>query len=110
MADDARLLLTTVTDGTAAAALGRDMVERRLAACASVIEGVRSIYRWRDKVADEREVMLMFKTTAERVTELREALLAAHPYEVPEVLVLEAALIPPAYRAWLQESTEAPPR
>lgn len=100
------LVLTTVADPAQAATLGRALVEAHHAACVSVIEEMRSTYRWEDKVVEERECLLLIKAPSESVAALREALLAQHPYEVPEVLVLDAAGVPEPYAAWLKASTE----
>ena len=94
------VVLTTVGAGFDAAALARTLVERRFAACVNIVAEVRSIYRWNDGVDDEREQLLVIKTTEERVAALRDALFAVHPYDVPEFVVLDAEAHGP-YGAWL---------
>jgi periplasmic divalent cation tolerance protein len=102
--DGASLLLTTVGSADDAARIGRVLVEARLAACVSVLP-VRSTYRWRGDVVEEGEHMLLIKAPPGAVDALRERLLAEHPYEVPELLVLDASGVPEPYRRWLDEST-----
>ena len=97
------VVLTTVGAGFDAAALARTLVEQRLAACVNIVAEVRSIYRWNDGVDDEREQLLVIKTTEERVAALRDALFAVHPYDVPEFVVLDAEAHGP-YGAWLTAS------
>ena len=97
------VVLTTVAASFDAAALARTLVEQRLAACVNIVAEVRSIYRWNDGVDDEREQLLLIKTTEERVEALREALFAQHPYDVPEFVVLPAEAHG-AYGAWLAQS------
>lgn len=99
------VVLTTVGAGFDAAALARTLVEQRLAACVNIVAEVRSIYRWNDGVDDEREQLLVIKTTEERVDALRDALFAVHPYEVPEFVVLDAEAHGP-YCAWLVDSIQ----
>ena len=99
----ARVVLTMVGADFDAAALARNLVDQRVAACVSIVAEVRSIYRWKNAVEDDREQMLIIKTTAERIDALREALLAAHPYEVPEFVVLDADAEGP-YADWLLHS------
>lgn len=99
-----RLVLTTAPDGATARRLARGLVEARIAACANLVEGVTSIYRWREAVEEQAEVLLLVKTTEARLGELAEHLARHHPYEVPELVVLEPAALAPAYLAWLLES------
>jgi periplasmic divalent cation tolerance protein len=98
------VVLTTVGADFDAAALARTLVEQRLAACVNIVAEVRSIYRWKNAIEDEREQLLVIKTTDGRVDALREALFAQHPYEVPEFVVL-AGDAGGAYAEWLTDST-----
>ena len=98
------IVLTTVGASYDATPLARDLVERRLAACVNVVDGIRSIYRWQGKVEDEGEKLLIVKTVEERVAELRDELLSRHPYDVPEFIVLPIGTVEGPYREWLIES------
>jgi periplasmic divalent cation tolerance protein len=106
-ADRVLVVLTTVGSEDAAVALANALVERRLVACVNVLPGVRSIYRWQGAVQDDRELLLLAKTTAGRLAELTAALAQLHPYEVPEIVALEAASVAPAYAAWLRDCVGA---
>lgn len=99
--------MTTVGASFDAAALALDLVERRLIACMNIVDSVRSIYRWKGKVEDEGERLLIMKTTEERVAELRDVLLSRHPYDVPEFIVLPIETVDGPYREWLIESVSA---
>ena len=57
-------------------------------ACGSVLPGVRSLYRWQGKVADEQEVVVLLKTRSARLETLKLAFEELHPYKVPELLAL----------------------
>jgi periplasmic divalent cation tolerance protein len=98
------VVLTTVGAGFDAAGLAKSLVEQRLAACVNIVAVVRSIYAWNGGVEDDREQLLVIKTTEEHVDALREALFARHPYEVPEFVVLPATAHG-AYAEWLIAST-----
>lgn len=103
--DGGRLMvvLTTVGNEDDAVRLAQALVERRLVACVNVLPGVRSIYRWQGAVHDDRELLLLAKTTAARLAEVTAALAELHPYDVPEVVALEAAMVAPSYAAWLRD-------
>ncbi len=90
-----------------ARALARALVERRLAACANLLPGVRSVYRWKGRVEEARETLLVLKTTAARVPALHAAVRELHPYEIPEGIALPVAAAIAAYAGWVREETAA---
>jgi periplasmic divalent cation tolerance protein len=95
------VVLSTVAKAEDAERIGRALVEGGLAACVNVLPGVTSIYRWKGKLESEEERLLIIKTRADRFEALREALVALHPYEVPEVLALAVAAGHAPYLEWL---------
>ncbi len=100
--DDLAVALTTVDGEAAAADLARTLVEERLVACVNLLAGVRSIYRWQGSVADASEWLLLMKTTLGRLPALRERLLALHPYDTPEWVVLDPIEASQAYGNWVK--------
>ena len=101
------VVLVTCPDAEKAAAIGRTVVEERLAACVNMVPGLRSIYVWEGKVCDDAEVLCLIKTRRALFERLRARLLTLHPYEVPEVIALPLAAADGRYLAWLQGSTAA---
>jgi periplasmic divalent cation tolerance protein len=101
---DARIVLSTVALHDTAMSIARTLVQERLAACVNVATAVESIYWWQGKLEQSLEYVLMMKTTAAKVDALRERLLALHPYEVPEFVVLPVESGSEAYLAWIRES------
>jgi periplasmic divalent cation tolerance protein len=81
--------------------LARKLVEARLAACVNVITQIRSFYRWKGKIEDSAEFLLVIKTSRDLFDKLRAALEAAHSYELPEVLALPVVEGSPQYLAWM---------
>ena len=98
------IVVTTVGADFDPRPLARELVEARLAACVNIVPGVESVYRWEGKVAEDGEKLLLIKTTDERVDELQKALLAKHPYDVPEFVVITPDDVRGAYREWLLDS------
>lgn len=100
------LVVTTVGSSDDARRLARAMVERRLAACAQ-IGSIDSVYRWQGAVHEDAEFRLLFKTAADRVQPLMDALREQHPYELPALHAWPAAAAEPAYAGWVFDSTRA---
>lgn len=99
------LLLTTCPDADSAQRLAHSLVNARLAACASCLPGVVSVYRWQGQVQQDSEVQLIIKTGAERRDAAMAHIHAHHPYEVPEILALPVSEGLPAYLAWVAAQT-----
>jgi periplasmic divalent cation tolerance protein len=97
--------LTTAPSAETAKRLVRELVERRVIACGTVLPGAVSVYRWQGAIADEEEVVVVMKTTAERWPELAATLPGLHPYEVPELIALPVADGHPPYLAWVRAET-----
>jgi periplasmic divalent cation tolerance protein len=97
----ALVVLSTFPDADQAAQIARVLVDEQLAACANLIAGVRSIYRWQGAVQDDGEALAIIKTTVERYPALAARLAELHPYEVPEIIALPLADGHPPYLAWL---------
>jgi periplasmic divalent cation tolerance protein len=104
----ARLVFSTCPDANTASLLARTLVAERLAACVNVVGGVVSTYRWQESVQVDDEVLLVIKTTADRLDALQARLLALHRYDVPEFIAIEPDAVEPRYAAWLAEATAAP--
>ena len=101
---DKIVVLNTCADEKEAGNLARTLVEERLAACVSVIPGVRSFYRWKGAVETSAECLLVIKSSRELFAPLRAALDRLHSYDVPEVLALPIVDGSPSYLDWLDAS------
>jgi periplasmic divalent cation tolerance protein len=108
----ARVVMTTAANAEEAARLGRVLVEERLVACATLLPGVHSIYRWKENVTGKaniessEECMLLLKTALHRLPALEARLHELHGYETPEFLVLTVEGGSRAYLAWLADSVD----
>ena len=81
------------------------LVEERLAACANILPGLRSIYRWQGQVEAADEVLLLLKTSPDRYPALQDRLRELHPHELPELLAVESTLGLPEYLRWVADET-----
>ena len=102
----ALLVYSACPDAESARRIADALVEERLAACVSVLPGMVSTYRWQGAIERAEEVLLIAKTVADRREALQARLAELHPYELPEVIAVEAAAAP-AYSGWLARETRA---
>jgi periplasmic divalent cation tolerance protein len=102
-----RAVLVTAGSEEQAASIARALVGDRLAACVNIIGPVRSIYRWRDAVEDDREFLLVIKTRAALYLKVERRVRQMHTYEIPEVISLPLDRGSPPYLKWILDSTAA---
>ena len=105
----ARIVMTTVVSPEEAARLGRTLVEERLAACATLLPPIHSIYQWQGKIESSTETLLLLKTAIDQLPALEARLRELHSYQTPEFLVLEIEAGSDSYLEWLHASL-GPPR
>ena len=102
------LILVTAPDLKTARALAKAALTARLIACANLVPKIESHYWWQGKIKSSKEVLLILKTQKSRLPALEKLLLARHPYETPEFLVLPLAKGSQSYLKWLTESVSPP--
>lgn len=95
----------TFADMESAEALARKALEARLAACANIVPGVRSLYWWKGRIEDEQEVLAVFKTSDERADALATFVAEHHPYETPAIVRHVDVSANPDYEAWIETET-----
>jgi len=95
------IVLTTCATQEEAAHLGRALVEERLAACATLIPAVQSIYRWQGQVESATETLLLLKTGPAQIPALEARLHALHSYQTLEFLVLPVEAGSRGHLDWL---------
>lgn len=88
-----------------AVAIGRALVEERLAACANVFAGVTSLYWWEGAVQEDDEVILILKTWSGCLERLIERAKALHSYECPCIVAFPIAAGHPDYLDWIAAET-----
>lgn len=84
--------------------LARSLVDQRLAACVNVLPRVQSVYRWQGEIHSEAESLLLIKTTEDRFDALRDAIVAMHSYENPEIVAVPVSAGQDRYLAWIRAS------
>jgi periplasmic divalent cation tolerance protein len=85
-------------------ALGRNLVEDGLAACANILPGMRTVYRWQGQIEEGSEAVMIIKTRADLLADLQLRIRAEHPYECPCVAALPVSGGNPDYLDWIARS------
>jgi len=108
LASEALLVLTTLPERAAAETLARELLTSRLAACVHIGATVRSLYHWRGEIETADEIPVAIKTQAALYERLEAAILARHPYELPEIVAVPVSYGLPRYLEWISAETSAP--
>jgi periplasmic divalent cation tolerance protein len=98
------VVLCTCESEQQASSIANAVVERRLAACVNVLSGVRSVYRWQEKIETAVECLLLIKTSEDRYAALEEAVMELHSYENPELIALPIVRGAEKYLDWIREN------
>ena len=96
--------ITTATPEEARA-IGRALVEERLAACVNILDGMTSIYRWQGAIEEGRETVLIAKTRRELFNDLAGRVKAMHSYTTPCIVEIPLGRVAPDYLDWLTAET-----
>jgi len=101
---DVMFLYTTFPDEAAAATVATALVEERLAACANILPGMKSVYRWKGRVETANETVMIVKTNAAAADAAKEKILALHPDETPCIAAapVSAAGSNPEFLDWVR--------
>ncbi len=102
------VVLVTASSQEEALLIGRSVVEKKLAACVTVVPKVISIFEWEGKVCEEHEWLLVMKSDDDVYDALEAEVKTLHSYEVPEILALSAGKGSSEYLAWVKAMTRVP--
>jgi periplasmic divalent cation tolerance protein len=99
------IIFVTAASEQEAASLGRTLVEEGLAACANIIPSIRSIYRWKGEIWDERETLIIIKSREDLFERIRSRIRELHSYEVPEITAITVDKGDADYVQWIEAVT-----
>ncbi len=100
------LIYVTVKDATEARAMASKLLDDRLIACANIISGVESMYRWQGEMCTSAEALLLAKTTQEKIPVVVDAIKAMHSYELPCIVALPLVPGLPDFLNWVAEEVK----
>ena len=98
-----KLIYVTVPSLAEAKQMAEAVVTEHLAACANIFDGITSIFEWEGKLCHENEVVLILKTSADRVDELTARIKALHSYDCPCIIALPVESGNPDFLRWISE-------
>ncbi len=100
-----QIVYTTCPDAAVAKTLSHGLLEAHLIACANMMEGMTSFYRWEESMCEESEVVLVLKTTDAQSQSVMDYLEAHHPYECPCIWTIKPDNCLPAFAEWVEKET-----
>jgi periplasmic divalent cation tolerance protein len=101
---DKIVVLVTGRNARECARIARHLLARRLIACANLVPQIRSLYTWKGKVADEKECLMVLKSSRAMFPELQAEIGKLHSYSLPEIIALPVVEGSPNYLNWIAES------
>ncbi len=103
--EDFILILVTTSSEEEAKKIALSLVEKKFAACVNLVKDIESIYRWKGKLSDEKEVLMLIKTRKKLYKSVEEEVRKLHSYEVPEIIALPIIAGSKDYLFWLDSET-----
>ncbi len=98
------MVITTVGSEEQALTIANALVYKEVAACVNLVPAIRSIYRFKGKVWDDEEFMLIIKSTKSNYDEIEKTITALHNYEIPEILAFPMEKGKPEFLQWIKDS------
>jgi periplasmic divalent cation tolerance protein len=102
---NAVLVYVTAPNREEAVRIGRTLVSESLVACANVLDGMTSIFRWHGEIQQESETLLLLKTRDELALQVVQRVQELHPYDVPAIIVLPIVAGSTLFMSWIDEET-----
>ena len=102
---DARIILSTIDSLPAAEIIAQTLVSEFLASCVNIIPGLQSVYRWKGAIHNEKELLLIIKTSSDKTEDTLSRLVEIHPYDLPEAIALDIQNGYAPYLNWIVDET-----
>lgn len=100
---EVHLIYITAPDRETALSIAQVVVEERLAACANLLDGMTSVYRWEGEIRNDSETVLILKTVQSQLQRLTKRVIELHPYDVPCVMALPVVEGSATYLSWVRD-------
>jgi len=96
-------IYTTFADRDEACKVIKNLLDENLIACANIIDGMMSVYKWQGELCQEREVAVLLKTTTEQSQSVISRVTELHSYDIPCVVQWDITDANPDYENWLKD-------
>ena len=103
---DKIVVLITAASRRECKKIAKHLVEAKLAACVNITQGIESVYRWEGKITQDKEFLMMVKTTRELLQEIKRAVAKIHSYHTPEIICLPIIDGSRNYLQWVSDSVK----
>jgi len=103
---DKVVIMVTAASRRECRKIARHLVEAKLAACVNITQPVESVYRWKGKLADDKEFLLLIKSTRALFPQIKAAISKIHSYHTPEIICLPIIDGSRNYLQWLSDSVK----
>jgi periplasmic divalent cation tolerance protein len=100
------VVMTSVGTEQQAVEISEELIARRLATCVNIVPCLRSIYRWKGKVCEDTEYLLLIKTPKRLFERVSEAIREFHSYELPEILGMPITAAETEFHEWIVRMVE----
>ena len=100
------LVMTSVGTEQQAVEISEELIARRLATCINIGPCLRSIYRWKGKVCEDTEYLLLIKTPEKLFEQVSSAIREYHSYELPEILAIPVTAAETNFHQWVLQMVE----
>jgi periplasmic divalent cation tolerance protein len=100
------LVMTSVGTEQQAVEISEELIARRLATCINIVPCLRSIYRWKGKVCEDTEYLLLIKTPEKLFEQVSSAIREYHSYELPEILAIPVTAAETNFHQWVLDMVE----
>ena len=108
MSTHLQLVLCSVPNRETAEHIAETLVSERLAACVNIIPGIVSVYRWKETIEKDGELLLLIKTSRDSYEPLEQRIQALHPYELPEIIAVPIQTGQTDYIQWIENCLITP--
>ena len=98
-----KIIQTTIDSIKIAESISELLVNNSASPCVQIILNVKSVYRWKNKLEQSSEILLLIKTVPEKIQQCKDIILKHHNYDIPELIVLDGDIIEDDYEAWFIE-------